>query len=59
LALIADNTELIHLDNFVVTTNFTTIYLDLVPFNSFTVTRGFASIYRDWQKARHRDADGT
>jgi hypothetical protein len=44
---------------FAVTRNFTTIYLDLVPFNSFTVTLGFSAIYRDWQKTRHRDADGT
>ena len=28
-----------HRDYFVVTRNFTAIYLDLVPFNSFTVTR--------------------
>ena len=40
-------------------TKFTAIYPDLVPFNSFTVTLGFALIYRDWQKTRHRDADGT
>jgi hypothetical protein len=35
------------------------IYLDLSPSNSFTVTLGFTAIYRDWQKTRHRDADGT
>ena len=44
-----------HLDYFIVTRNFTAIYLDLVPFNSFTVTLGFAALYRDWQKTRHRD----
>jgi hypothetical protein len=48
-----------HLDSFIVTQNFATIYRDLVPFNIFTVTLGFATIYRDWQKTRHRDADGT
>jgi hypothetical protein len=48
-----------HLDYFIVTHNCTAIYLDLVPFKSFTVTLGFAAIYRDWQKTRHRDADGT
>jgi hypothetical protein len=41
------------------TRNFTAVYLDLVPSNSFIVTLGFATIYRDWQKTRHRDADGT
>jgi hypothetical protein len=48
-----------HLDYFVVTRNFNTIYRDLVPSISFTVTLGFAATYRDWQKTRHRDADGT
>jgi hypothetical protein len=48
-----------HLDYFIVTRNFIAVYRDLVPFNSFTVTLGFAAIYRDWQKTRHRDADGT
>ena len=47
-----------HLDYFIVTRNYTAIYLDLVPFNSFTVTRSFSSTYRDWQKTRHRDSDG-
>jgi hypothetical protein len=28
-----------HRDYFIVTRNFTAVYLDLVPFNSFTVTR--------------------
>jgi hypothetical protein len=37
----------------------TTFYLELVPYLSFTVTLGFAVVYRDWQKTRHRDADGT
>jgi hypothetical protein len=48
-----------HLDYFVVTRNFTAVYLDLLPSNSFTVTLGFAALYRDWQKTQHRDADGT
>jgi hypothetical protein len=43
----------------IVTRNFAAVYLDLVPFNGFTVTTGFLSTYRDWQKTRHRDADGT
>jgi hypothetical protein len=49
----------LHRDYFIVTRNFTAVYLDLVPFNSFTVTLGFSTIYRDWQKTMHRDADGT
>jgi hypothetical protein len=49
----------LHRDYFVVTRNFTTIYLDLVPLHNFTVTRNISAIYRDWQKTRHRDADGT
>jgi hypothetical protein len=48
-----------NLDYFIVTRNFTAIYLDVVPSNSYTVTLGFAAVYRDWQKTRHRDADGT
>jgi hypothetical protein len=48
-----------HRDYFIVTRNFTDVYLDLVPSLSFIVTLGFAPIYRDWQKTRHRDADGT
>jgi hypothetical protein len=39
-----------HRDYFIVTRNFTAVYLDLVPFNSFIVTLGFTSIYQDWQK---------
>jgi hypothetical protein len=49
----------LHRDYFAVTRNFTAVYLDLLPFNSYTVTLGFATFYRDWQKTRHRDADGT
>jgi hypothetical protein len=49
----------LHRDYFIVTRNFTAVYLDLVPSSSFIVTLGFSSIYRDWQKTRHRDADGT
>ena len=48
----------LHRDYFIVTRNFTAVYLDLVPSNGFTVTRGYSSTYRDWQKKRHRDADG-
>jgi hypothetical protein len=48
-----------HRDYFIVTRNIVAIYLDLLPFNSFTVTLGIVAIYRDWQKTRHRDADGT
>jgi hypothetical protein len=47
------------LDYFIMTQNFTAIYLDLVPSISFIMTLGFAAVYRDWQKTRHRDADGT
>jgi hypothetical protein len=43
-----------HLDYFIVTRNFTAIYLDLLPFNSFTVTLGYLSIYRDWQKTLNK-----
>jgi hypothetical protein len=46
-------------DYFAVTRNFAAIYLDLLPFNSFTVSLSFAVTFRDWQKTRHRDADGT
>ena len=48
-----------YLDYFIVTRNFTNIYLDLLPSRSFTVTLGYVTIYRDWQKTRHRDTDGT
>jgi len=46
-------------DYFVVTRNFTAVYLDLAPSRSFTVTLNIAAVYRDWQKTRHRDADVT
>jgi hypothetical protein len=48
-----------HRDYFIVTLNFTAIYLDLVPLHKFTVTPSFATVYRDWQKTLHRDADDT
>jgi hypothetical protein len=48
-----------HRDYFVVTRNFTDIYLDLLPFNSFTVTLGYSAVSQDWQKTSHRDTDGT
>jgi hypothetical protein len=54
----------VHRDYFIVTRNFTTVYLDLVPSRSFTVARGYSSVYRvpiaiGRQKTMHRDADGT
>jgi hypothetical protein len=49
----------LHRDYFIVTRNFSNIYQDLVPFNSFIVTGELSSVYQDWQKIRHRDADGT
>jgi hypothetical protein len=49
----------LHRDYFIMTQNIAAIYQDMVLFNSFTVTLGYSSIYRDWQKTRHRDADGT
>jgi hypothetical protein len=27
--------------------------------DSFIMTSGYSTTYRDWQKTRHRDADGT
>jgi hypothetical protein len=48
-----------HRDYFIVTLNFTAVYLDLLPFRSFTVTLGYSAVYQDWQKTSHRDADGT
>jgi hypothetical protein len=45
----------LHRDYFVMTRNFTAIYMDLVPFRSFTVTLGSSVIYQDWQKTSHRD----
>src|SRR5664280_1092474 len=49
----------LHRDYFIVTLNFTAIYQDLVLSRQITVTRNFSATYRDWQKTRHRDADGT
>jgi len=48
-----------HRDYFILTRNFIAVYLDLVSFRKFTVTLGYSAIYQDWQKTRHRDADGT
>ena len=48
-----------HLDCFIMTRQFTSIYQDLVPFRQIIVTRNFSATYRDWQKTMHRDADGT
>jgi hypothetical protein len=47
-----------HLDSFIVTRNFATIYRDWCRLDNFTVTLGLTAIYRDWQKIRHRDTDG-
>ena len=49
----------LHRDYFIVTRDFAAVYLDLLPFRNFTVTPGNSAVYRDWQKTRHRDADGT
>jgi hypothetical protein len=49
----------LHRDYLIVTRDFTAVSLDLVPSRSFTVTLGFPAVYQDWQKTRHRDADGT
>ena len=49
----------LHRDYFVVTRNFTAVYLDLVHFRSFTVTLSYSAVNQDWQKTGHRDADGT
>jgi len=42
-----------------VTRQLASIYLDLVPSRQLIVTLDLSSTYRDWQKTRHRDADGT
>jgi hypothetical protein len=46
-----------HLDSFIVTSNLSSTYRDLVLFHNFTVTLSLAAIYQDWQKTRHRDTD--
>jgi hypothetical protein len=45
----------LHRDYFIVTRNFTAVYLDLLPSRQITVTQNFSAIYRDWQKTRHPD----
>ena len=40
-------------------TKLSSTYRDLVPFRSFIMTRHLSAVYLDWQKTRHRDADGT
>jgi hypothetical protein len=40
----------VHLDCFIVTRNFTAIYLDLVPFRSFIVTRSSSPFTRTGKK---------
>ena len=47
-----------HLDNFIVTRQLSSTYRDLVPSRQIIVTRDFSTVYQDWQKPRHRDADG-
>jgi hypothetical protein len=37
----------LHRNYFIVTRNFSAIYLDLLTINSFTVTLGFATVYQD------------
>jgi hypothetical protein len=39
-----------HLDSFIVTRNFTAVYLDLVPFRNFTVTRNLQPSTRTGKK---------
>jgi hypothetical protein len=48
-----------HRDYFIMTRNFAFIYQDLVPSRQFHRDTKLTTIYRDWQKTRHRDADGT
>jgi hypothetical protein len=36
-----------HQDYFIVTRNFTAVYLDLLPFRNLTVTQNFSAIFRD------------
>jgi hypothetical protein len=48
-----------HRDYFIVTRNFSAVYLDLVPSRSFTVTRSSLPFTGTGKKTRHRDADGT
>jgi hypothetical protein len=50
---------LTHLDSFIMTRQPSSTYRDLVPSRQIIMTRDFFTIYRDWQKPRHRDADGT
>jgi hypothetical protein len=48
-----------HLDYFIMTRNFAAIYRDLLPFRKLYRYKKLSSFYQDWQKTRHRDADGT
>jgi hypothetical protein len=48
-----------HLDCFTVTPNCSSIYRDTVPFRQLHRDTKHSSVYQDWQKTRHRDADGT
>ena len=50
---------LFHQDSSIWTRKLSSIYQDLVPSRQFIVKRNLSSINRDWQKTRHRDADGT
>jgi hypothetical protein len=46
-----------HLDCFIMTRQFASIYRDLVPSRQIIVTPNLSSTYRDWQKTRHLDMD--
>ena len=49
---------LFHLDSFILTRQLSSTYRDLVPSRQIIMTRDFSTIYQDWQKPRHRDAEG-
>ena len=46
-----------HLDYFIMTRKFASIYRDLVPFRQIIVTQNLLSTYQDWQKTRHLNTD--
>jgi len=48
-----------HLDSLIETRQLSSVYRDLVPSRQINVTLDFSTVYQDWQKLRHRDADGT
>jgi len=47
-----------HLDYFIMTRNCSSIYQDLVPSRQLHRDTKRMSFFQDWQKKRHRDADG-